>query len=324
MKRRQFIAALGASTIVLPFGALAQQPPGKIPRLGVLLYNTPQLDRVAPFISGLESLGYIDGKTIAIDYRFAESKAERLPTLAAELVALKPDVIFAYGGDVAPHAKDATSSIPVVGLLSNDPVTSGLVPSLARPGGNLTGITLIYDELSGKILDLLKEAVPSVSRVAVMWNPNHADPEFRETQRAAASLGVAVQSLEVRGTGDFDAALNAAQSARADALVLVSSRLLFLQRTKLAEFINKSGMVTVGTSGAWAEAGALLTYGPSHPELLKRAAHYVDKIIKGARPADLPIERPTRFELVVNLKTAKTLGITFANSMLARADEVIE
>src|SRR6266849_10081830 len=201
--RRRFIAALAATALATPLRAFAQQTPGKIPRIGVLLFNSPQIDPVAPLIEGLQALGYVDGKTVKIEYRYADGKSERLPALAAELVQLKPDLIFAYGGDVAPHAKQATNSIPIVALVSNDPVQSGLVASVGRPGANVTGITLIYDELAGKVLELLKEAVPEISRVAVLWNPNHADPEFRETQRAAIARGVGLQSLEVQQPEDF-------------------------------------------------------------------------------------------------------------------------
>src|SRR5258708_4543795 len=194
--RRRFIAALGATALATPLRAFAQQTPGKIPRIGILLFNSPQIDLVTPLIEGLQALGYVDGKTVKIEYRYADGKSERLPALAAELVQLKPDLIFAYRGDVAPHAKQATNSIPIVALVSNDPVQSGLVASVGRPGANVTGITLIYDELAGKVLELLKEAVPEMSRVAVLWNPNHADPEFRETPRAATAHGGELQTLE--------------------------------------------------------------------------------------------------------------------------------
>src|SRR5882762_4726145 len=216
--RRRFIAALGATALAMPLRAFAQQTPGKIPRIGALLFNSPQIDPVAPLVEGLLALGYVDGKTVKIEYRYAEGKSERLPALAAELVQLKPDVIFAYGGDVAPHAKQATSSIPIVALVSNDPVQSGLVASIGRPGANVTGLTLIYDDLAGKVLELLKEAAPGISRIAVLWNPDHADPEFRETQRAATAQRVHLQSLEVRRQDDFEAAFKAALAERAEGM----------------------------------------------------------------------------------------------------------
>src|SRR5712672_2439015 len=224
--RRHFIASLGASALAIPIHALAQQIPAKTRRIGILLFNSPQIDPIGPLLQGLQTLGYTEGKTVAIDYRFADGKFERLPSLAAELVSLRPDVIFAYGGDVAPHAKKATSTIPIVAMVSNDPVQSGLVASMSRPGENVTGVTMIYDELSGKIVELLKEAVPTISRVAVLWNPNHADPEFRETQRAASTSGVELQSLEVRTANDFAGAFDAALRQHAEGLIIVSARLL--------------------------------------------------------------------------------------------------
>ena len=324
MRRREVIKLLGGGAAALPYAAWAQQPPRKIPRIGFLLFNSPQADPIAPLIQAMETLGYVDGKTIAIEYRFAEGKAERLPVLAAEVVQLKPDVIFAYGGDVAPHAKKATASIPIVALVSNDPVQSGLVASIGRPGGNVTGITLIYDELAGKVLELLKESVPKISRIAVLWNPDHADPEYRETQRAAASLGVRLQSLEVRRPDDFDGAFNAAIGERAEGLIIVSTRLLLRQRRQIAEFGAKNRIIMAGNWGDWTKDGLLLTYGPNPSEAMRRIAVYVDKILKGVRPADLPMERPTRFELVINMKTAQALSIKFPNSILARADGMIE
>lgn len=322
--RRRFLVAFGATTLAMSRYAYSQQAPARIPRIGILLFNSPQHESLAPLLEGLQALGYVDGKTISIEYRQAEGNFERLAALATELVQLKPDLIFALGGDVAPHAKRATASIPIVAMVSNDPVQAGLVQSVGRPGGNITGITLIYDELAGKVVELLKEAVPAISRVAVLWNPDHADPEFRETQRAAAGLGVRLQSLEVRRAGDFDAAFKAAASERPDGLIIVSSRLLFQQRRQIAEFVAKNQLPAAGGWGDWAKDGLLLTYGPSQAAALRGVAAYVDKILKGARPADLPMERPTRFELVINLKTAKTLGVKFPDTIQARADGVVE
>jgi putative tryptophan/tyrosine transport system substrate-binding protein len=322
--RRRFIAALGATALAMPLRAFAQQTPGKIPRIGVLLFNSPQIDPVAPLIEGLQALGYVDRKTITIEYRFAEGKSERLPALAAELVQLRPDLIFAYSGDVAPHVKKATNSIPIVVLVSNDPVQSGLVASVGRPGANITGVTLIYDELAGKVLELLKEAVPEISRVAVLWNPNHADPEFRETQGAAIARGVRLQSLEVQRLDDFDGAFDAAMRERAEGLIIVSTRLLLQQRQKIVEFGAKNRIIMAGNWSDWAKDGLLFTYGPNHADAMRRIAYYVDKVIRGVRPADLPMERPTRFELTINQKTAATLGIKLPGAILARADGVVE
>ena len=323
MRRRSFVAGLGAATAWPPF-AWSQQP-GKVPRLGMLLFNSPQGDPIGPLIQGLGALGYVDGKTIAVEYRYAEGKAERLTNLAVELVQLKPDDIFAYGGDVAPYAKQATASIPVVVMVSNDPVQSGLVTSIRQPGFNITGITLIYDELAGKMLDLMKEALPEISHVAVLWNPDHADPEFRETQRVAVARGVELKSLEVRRPSDFDGAFKAAIDPRAEGLILVSSRLLLAQRQKIKEFTITTRIPAVGNWGDWAaKDGFLFTYGPNTDDAMRGIATYVNKILRGARPADLPIERPTRFELVVNAKTAQAFGIKLPDSIITRADKVIE
>lgn len=322
--RRRFLAALGAAAVAMPLRAFAQQPSGKIPRLGILLFNSPQIDPVHVLVEALGALGHVVGKTIVVEYRYAESRAERLPALAAELVDLKPDLIFAYGGDVAPHVKRATSSIPIVALVSNDPVQSGLVASVSRPGGNVTGVTMIYDELAGKVLELLKEAVPDISRVAVLWNPDHADPEYRETVRAASARQIQLQSLEVRRPGDFDGAFDAAKRERAQGMVIVSSRLLLLQKQKIVQFGAENRIIMVGTWADWAKDGMLLTYGPSPAEGMRRIAFYLDKVIRGVRPADLPMERPTRFDLTINQKAANTLGIKFPGTMLARADAVIE
>jgi putative ABC transport system substrate-binding protein len=218
-------------------------------------------------LNNLTTLGYIEGKNITIDYAFAEGRAERLPQLAAALVDRKPNVIFAYGGDVAPHAKQATSSIPIVVMVSNDPVQSGLVSSIREPGGNITGLTLIYDDLAGKMLALVKEAVPKLSRVAVLWNPSHADPEFRETKRAADLENVELQSLEERRADDFDGAFKSALDQHADGLIVVSTRLLLTQRRKILAFAANSGIPTIGSWGDWARDGLLLSDGPNTVEI---------------------------------------------------------
>jgi putative ABC transport system substrate-binding protein len=316
-------AATTAVALAADVRSFAQQST-HLRRIGVLLFNSPQTDPIGPFLDNLKALGYTEGKNITVDYAFAEGRAERLPELAVALVDRKPDVIFAYGGDVAPHAKQATSSIPIVVMVSNDPVQSGLVNSIREPGGNITGLTLIYDDLAGKTLALLKEAVPKLSRVAVLWNPSHADPEFRETKRAADSENVEVQPLEVRRADDFDGAFKSALDQHADGLIVVSSRLLLTQRKKVLAFAASSGIPTIGSWGDWARDGLLLSYGPNTVEIMRRVAVYVDKILKGGRPADIPIERPARFELVVNLRTAKASSLPIPPTLLARADEVIE
>ena len=313
-----------AIMLAAPFSSFGQQAHGQVRRIGVLLFNSPEIDLIGPFLESLGGLGYIEGKNVTFDYAYAEGKAERLPELAVGLVDRKPDVIFAYGGDVAPHAKAATKSIPIVVMVSNDPVQSGLVASIREPGGNVTGLTLIYDDLAGKMLELLKEALPEISSVAVLWNPNHADPEFRETKRVAISKNIEIQSLEVRQPGDFDGAFKAATDGHAEGMIIVSTRLLLTQRQKIAAFAANSKMPMIGSWGAWTKDGLLLAYGPNTDEAMRRVAFYVDKILKGARPGSLPIERPTRFELVVNMKTAKAFGLTISPALLARTDKVIE
>jgi len=321
--RRRCISTLVGALLSVRFAAAAARKARTVPRIGILLYNSPRVEPIAPLLHRLEAMGYVDGSTLAIEYRFTEGKSEALPELAAQLVQLEPDLIFAFGGDVVPFAKKATTSIPIVAWMSNDPVESGTVASLARPGANVIGITLVYDELAGKTLGFLKEAVPAISRVAVLWNPDHADPEFRETKRAATALGVQLQSLDVRRPDDFGGAFNAAIRERAEGLVIVSSRLMSRQRQQIAEFDGNNRIIVAGGWGEWTKDGALLTYGPDTGELMERAAVYVAMILKGARPADLPMERPTHFDLVINLKTAKAFGLTLPPTLLGRADRVI-
>ena len=323
MDRRAFLGTLAGDLLAAPLAARAQRP-DRMRRIGILLFSQQELAVIAPCFQELKALGYVDGKTVSLDYRDAEGQYERLPVLAAELVRLGPDVIFSFGGEQAPIVKRATASIPIVVVVSNDPVASGLVASLARPGGNITGVTYVHDALAGKSVELLKQAAPSVSRAAILWNPNHTDPEYRETQRAADALGIHLQSLEVRERGDFEGAFRAAIRERPEALVVAGSRLMALHRQQIADFVTKNRLILAGTPRWLSEIGALLTYGPNTVELHRRAAGYVDKILKGAKPADLPMQQPATFELTINLKTAKTLGLTIPPSLLARADQVIE
>ncbi len=323
MNRRDTVLALlalGAG----PLGSFAQQQ-AKVSRLGVLLYTTPQADpNISAFRQELRGLGYIEGQNLLTEYRFAEGRPDRLPGLATELVNLKPDVIFALSGDVTPAAQNATRTIPIVMWVSNDPVQMGFVASLAHPGGNVTGVTLILDELAGKRVALLKEVAPRATRVGILWNPDHADPEFRAMLQAARTLGVQLRSMEVRRDGDFDVALQAAAKEHIQALVVVSSRLVVRHRPRILEFAAENRLPLVGDWGPWAPGGGLLDYGPNISEMVRRSATYVDRILKGAKPAELPVEQPTKFELVVNLKTAKALGLTIPQSFLARADNVIQ
>jgi putative ABC transport system substrate-binding protein len=323
MKRRDFIRVVGGAAAAWPLTARAQQPK-RMPKVGILLFAQADLAGINPFLRGLEALGYVDGKTVSLEYRDAAGKYERAQQLTEELVRLNPDVIFSFGGDLAPGIKKATSTIPIVVVVSNDPVKAGLVASLARPGGNITGLTYVHDMLAGKSVELLKDTVPSVSRVAILWNPNHADPEFRETERASRTLGVQLQSLEVREPGDFDGAFQALARERAEALIVIGSRLISLQRQRIGDACAKNGLILVGVPSWLMEIGALFTYGPNVADTQRRAATYVDKILKGARPSDLPMQQPTAFELIINVDVAKKLGITVPPTVIARADKVIE
>jgi putative ABC transport system substrate-binding protein len=313
-----------AATLARPRRLNAQQP-ARRPRLGILLYSTLTGDpNLASFLRALRDLGYVDGQNIAIEYRYAEARPERLPELAAELVRLKPDLLFALGGDVGPWATRATQTIPVLFVSSADPVRLGLVASLARPGGNATGVTLLLDDLASKRLEFLKEAAPHVSRVAFLWNPDHVDNELREAERAAIKLGIELQRLAVHGPGDLGGALRAAGEARADALYVVSSRQTVRNIDKFVDFAVGNRLPLAGGWGAWARAGGLLSYGPNLDEMLRHAADYTVKILKGAKPAELPVQQPARFELVINLKAAQALGLSVPEPLLLRADHVIE
>ena len=323
--RRELLAALGGAAVAWPRLVLAQRAGKAVPRVGALLFGTPETEpNVGAFRRGLRDLGYVEAQNLVIEYRYAEGKPERLRALAVELVAIKPDVIFALGGDVAPLVRAATSTIPIVMAVSQDPVQTGLVASLARPGGNITGVTFVSSDLAAKRLQFLHEMAPDLARVAVIWNPDHIDPEYRETQIAGKTLGIQIQSLEVRATDNFDAAFQAAISARAQALVPVSSRLMTANRARIIQFSGQRRLLLASGWGPWAREGALFSYGPDLDVITRRAAVYVDKILRGARPDELPVEQPTTFQLMINGKTAKALGLTVPRSLLSIADEVIE
>jgi putative ABC transport system substrate-binding protein len=316
MRRRQFIALVGGAAAAWPLPVRAQQT-ARMRRIGILLYAKQEQANISPTRRGLEALGYVEGKNIAIEYRDADGKFERLSEAADELVRLKPDLIFSFGGEQAAIVKKATATIPIVIVVSNDPVESGIVASLGRPGGNITGVTWVHDQLAGKAVELLKDTVPSVSRVAVLWNPNHADPEFRETQRASRALEVQIQSLEVREPGEYESAFQAATQGRAEALIVFGSRLMFQNRQRIGDFAARDRLIMVGVPSWLMGIGGLLNYGPNVPELTRWAATYIDKILKGARPADLPMQQPTTFELTVSIKRAKELGLTVPPTVIA-------
>jgi putative tryptophan/tyrosine transport system substrate-binding protein len=312
-----------------PLAAEAQQA-AKVPRIGYLNANlaaSPHLTEA--FRQGLRDLGYVEGRNGVIEYRDAKGKFERLPALAAELVALKVDVIVATGTLAALAAKHATSSIPIVFPTVGDPVTDGLVMSLARPGGNVTGLSNLTPELVGKCLELLKEAIPGVSQVAILWQPSGFVERTRNDVRKAAegagrALGMRLQFVEARGPEDFDRAFSDIARARAGGVIVVTTAMFFQERRRLVDLAAKIGVPAVYGSRESVDAGGLISYGPNFPDSFRRAATYVDKILKGAKPADLPVEQPTKFELVINLKTAKALGLTIPPSLLARGDHVVE
>ena len=321
------VVVLALNLVLLPVVAAGQQP-GRVPRIGYLvlspLVDPPSAERAA-FLDGLKELGYVAGQNIIIEYRSAAWSRELLPDLAAELVELRVDVIVAVPG-TADAARQTTKTIPIVVPAANDPVESGLVASLARPGGNITGTAVSTIDLAGKRLELLKEALPKLSRVAVLWSPPYeaASLQWKETQAAARRLGVALQSLEVKDPKDFPGAFSATTRKRPDALLTFVSPLTTAYRPIVVEFATKHRLPTMFAVREDVGAGGLMSYAANVPHIFRRAAGYIDKILKGTKPGDLPIEQPTEFELVINLKTAKALGLTIPQTVLLRADQIIE
>jgi putative ABC transport system substrate-binding protein len=329
MDRRAFLAG-AAALLAAPLAAEAQ-PAGKVPRLGYLSAlsgSDPQLHRsLDEFRQRLRELGYVEGQSLAIEYRWAEGKIERLPDLAAELVRLKVDVIVASGGlPVAQAAQGATEAIPIIVTGPADPVATGLVASLARPGGNITGLAIISHELVGKELELLREVVPKVSRVAVLWNPTNPGNtlQLRGAEAAAQVLGVRLQPLQARGPGEIDRAFAAMTKERAGALLVLLDSMLLAQRDRIADLAARNRLPAVYGLRLHVEAGGLMSYAANQLAVAHRIAGYVDRVLKGTKPADLPVEQPTKFDLVINLKTAKALGLTIPPSLRLRADQVIE
>ena len=325
--RLPFIAPIILFILAAAFTAAAQQPK-KVPRIGYLCPTRPSslLARTEAFRQGLNELGYIEGKNIALEYRWAEGKIARLPDLAAELVRLKVDVIVTCGPVATRSAKEATATIPIVMAFDSDPVGNGFVASLARPGGNITGLSTLAPELSGKQVEFLKEIVPKLSRVAVLgtstW-PGNAQL-VKETELAAGAFGVKLQYLDILDPKDIETAFRAATKARADALLVLVSGVLADHRTQIANLALQSRLPVTYYRREFVEDGGLMSYSVSYTDLDRRAATYVDKILKGAKPADLPVEQPTKFELVINLKAAKQIGLTIPQSVLYRADKVIK
>jgi putative ABC transport system substrate-binding protein len=327
--RRHVAILLDALILAAPVTSFSQQP-AKVPRIGYLQPAAPQ-NNSSPFLEdfrqGLRDLGYIEGKNVQLEIRWGEGKLERLPVLAAELVGLKVDVIVAVSSPSVMAAKQATQTIPIVMPLSSDPVADGLVKSLARPGGNITGLSLMTPDVGAKRLQLLKEVFPKPARpVAVLWNPDYVGmaARFRQAQRAGSTIGMDVRSVEVRDSRELERALEALDRERPDALVLLADPLTLSQRLRIVEFAAEERLPAIYEVSQFVEAGGLMSYGPDVDELVRRSATYVDKILKGAKPGDLPIEQPTKFELVINLKTAKALGISIPQSVLLQADRVIQ
>ena len=321
--RRRFIGALAGGVLASPFGTLAQQP-AKVFRIGVLgNENTPPWEG---FRRGMRELGYIDGRNVAIDWRWSEGKTDRFPALAAEVVQSKVDVIVVSGTQAARAAKQATSTIPIVMTVSAYPDKIGLVESLARPGGNLTGLSNLGPELMGKQFELLKEIDAKISRLAVLWNPQSPVEKLvlAEMRATGPRAGLEMQSIEVRTPEDAAAGFAAVTASRADALFALGNPINFKIRELIADFALKNRLPSLFQERLFVEAGGLVSYAPSFFDLFVRAAGYVDKILKGAKPADLPVEQPTKFELTINLKTAKALGITITQPLLLRADKLIQ
>jgi putative ABC transport system substrate-binding protein len=329
VKRREFITIIGGAAVAWPIAARAQ-PTKKIPKVGVL-WHAGSAEEEAIYLGalklGFNDLGYIDGKTIALEHRFPNEQPERFASLAAELAALPVDVLVAVTLPAALAAQRATTTIPIVFILVPEPVRSKLVNSFARPGGNITGLTQIAVELSAKRLELLKEAFPRMTRVALLANANDQQAMHRfmdETKTAATALGLDVQPVEVRSLGDFEQAFDKMVDSRLEGIVVYPDGLVYQGRTLMAQYARTRHLPLMVFSRESLVAGALMSYGPDYQNIFRRAAVYVDKILKGEKPADLPVELPTKFQFFINLKTAKALGIDVPPSLLTRADEVIE
>ena len=328
VQRRDFLIAAGA-ILAAPLAAEAQQTT-KVARIGYLgrdIVPAPHLPEA--FLQGLRDLGYVEGRSVVVEYRDAEGKSERLPALAAELVALKVDVIVAASIQPALAARQATRTLPIVFATIGDPVSSGLVASLARPGGNVTGLSSLTPELVGKSLELLKQAVPGVSRVAVLWQPGFLGERaerdsLARAEVAAQALGVRPQFVEARNPADFERAFSEMSRARAGGVTVLASSMFLGERRRLVDLAAKNQLPAEYPLREFVDVGGLMSYGANVADLYRRAAAYVDRILNGAKPGDLAIEQPTKFELVINLKTAKALGITIPQSLLLRADEVIQ
>lgn len=323
MKRREFITFLGGAVVAGPLAARAQK---SLPRIGWLVYGGAALDPIDQSLKDALALtGLVDGRNIEIAFRYANREPDQLARLASELVALKPDLLLAVGGDVVKPLFEASKGrIPIVGGVSDSPMRAGIAMSLARPGTNFTGITFLTDEMAAKRMEFLKDVAPNTKRVAVIFNPQHFDDEVTFARRGAESLGIELTTHPINSAVDLDAALLAASAGGADSLFIISSRLTGVVAAKIGQHGQERGLPAIASWREFAASGALLSYGPSRIFEAKRLAGYVQKILNGAKPADLPIEQPVKFELVINLKTAKALGLNVPLPLLDRADEVIE
>jgi putative ABC transport system substrate-binding protein len=330
MNKKVISVALCALLYALCFYVEAQQP-AKIPRIGYVSAtgdpNTPG-PNVEGFRQGLRDFGYLEGKNILVEYRYVEGKGERNPSFVAELVQLKVDVLVFGGPGGIRAAKQATKALPIVIVAQEDPVAAGYIDSLARPGGNSTGLTRLTRELSGKRLELLTEVVPKISRVGVLWEMNEKSPSqafgFKEYEAAARALKIQLQSLEVRGSNDFEGAFRAAAKGRMNALIMIRNPVLTRHQKQIADLAIKNRLPSMFESSDFVEAGGLASYSSNDADQFRRAAYYVDRILKGAKPADLPVEQPTKFEFIINLKTAKQIGLTIPPEVLARANKLIK
>ena len=326
MKKHLFKLALGAMAFAICVSAEAQQPARKVPRIGILFIGDRNQPHLEAFKQGLRERGYIEGKNIAIEYRYAEGKINRLPLLAAELVKLKVDVIVTTAEMGARAARQATKTTPIVVTTGADLVKSGLAESLAKPGGNVTGLSVIEEDLSGKRLDILKEAFPKMKRVAYLWNPSAvlANPSFDQAKAIAQAVALQLRSYEVYTLAEIEKAFADMSKARPDALFTTLSPLMTLNSKRIVELALEQRLPGMYPTNQFAEEGGLMTYGPRIGDMYRRAATYVDKVLKGAKAGDLPVEQPTKFEFVINLKTAKQIGVTIPPNVLARADKVIK
>src|SRR6266513_473186 len=324
----RIVVCLLPAVLLLTVSLAEAQQTKKVPRIGFLSATSPSSisARLEAFRQGLSELGYVEGKNVVIEYRYAEGKLDRLSELAAEVVRLKVDVIVTVSPPATRVVKEATVTIPIVMAFDDDPVGSGLVVSHARPGGNITGLSTLYPEISGKQLELLKEIVPRLSRLAVFGNSTHPGnaQALKETELAAGALAVQPQYVDVRDPKDIETAFRAASKGRADAVLVLENAVLTSHRKQLVELAVKSRLPAIYPQTEYMEAGGLIYYGTNTPDLFRRAATYVDKILKGAKPADLPVEQPTKFEFIINLKAAKQIGLTISPNVLARADKVIK